>query len=445
MLKRFLGFVVVGGLLLGFGWLFHLNPAQIELHLTSTRVYSLPLPLLVLGSFLAGASAIFLLALVREAQWTLFDRRRRRIEAKNAKGRALVAAGRDLLWHGRPERAQRMLRRASAAQRDVESLAALGETALAAGRADEARVILEEALAIHGDHPRLLALRASASARESEWREASVLLERAVAAEPDSLRLAVALRDAYVRERRWADAVRAEDRYVALLSTPQDAEGERTRMLGLRYEQALDLDTPEATARALSDLLWRDPTFVPAAIALGDTLRHLGRPREAARVWTRSARLRPEPVLLSRIESVQRELGQPSRVVGLYRALNARSPALVETFVRFLIEQGSVEEAAAELDATGASLAERDRALLRAEIERRRGHAEPALDGLRAAFDAAPGEALPHTCRSCGRSFLGWIPRCTGCGTWDSVAAAGAMEETAPRREPSLLRRLIGY
>src|SRR2546423_1859140 len=113
MLKRFLGFVVVGTLLLGFGWLFHLNPAQIELHVTPSKTYTLPLPLLVLGSFLAGASAIFLLALVREAQWTLSDRRRRRIEGKKAKGRALVAAGRDQLWHGHPERAKRLLRRAS--------------------------------------------------------------------------------------------------------------------------------------------------------------------------------------------------------------------------------------------------------------------------------------------------------------------------------------------
>ena len=47
MLKRFLGFVVVGTLLLGFGWLFHLNPAQIELHVTPTKTYTLPLLLLV--------------------------------------------------------------------------------------------------------------------------------------------------------------------------------------------------------------------------------------------------------------------------------------------------------------------------------------------------------------------------------------------------------------
>ena len=445
MLKRFLGFVVIGTLLLGFGWLFHLNPAQIELHVTPSKSYSLPLPLLVLGSLMAGAFAIFVLALVREAQWTLFDRRRRRIEARTAKGRALIAAGRDQLWHGRPERAKRMLRRAPATQRDPESLGVLAETALAAGRHDEARSVLEDALATHTAHPRLLALRASLSARDSEWREATILLERAVAAEPDSLRLATALRDAYVRERRWAEAVSAEDRYVALLRTPQETEGERARMLGLRYEQAIDSEAPEETVRLLRDLLWRDPAFVPAAISLGDTLRHLDRAREAGRVWLRAAQIRPEPVLLGRIESLFRELGQSHKVLALYRRFEPRPPALAEGYVRFLIAEGSIDEAAAELDRAAAGLSERSRALLRAEIERRRGNAESALEAVHAAYDAPVADALPHACAVCGRSFLGWIPRCSGCGAWDSVHAAGAGVDTPiVRPEPGFLRRLIG-
>jgi len=304
--------------------------------------------------------------------------------------------------------------------------------------------VLEDALAIHADHPRLLALRASLSARESEWREATTLLERAVAAEPDSLRLVASLRDAYVRERRWADAVRVEDRYVALARTPQEAEAERARMLGLRYEQALDLEDPEDSVRALRDLLGRDPAFVPAAVSLGDTLRHLDRPREAGRAWLRTAQLRPEPVLLARIESLFRDLGQSSKVLALYRRFEPRPPVLAEGFVRFLIAEGSIDEAAAELDRVEAGLSERSRALLRAEIERRRGKPELALEALHAAYDAAPSDALPHACAACGRSFLGWIPRCSGCGAWNSVQASGGVaEDTLARREPGLLRRLM--
>jgi uncharacterized integral membrane protein len=102
MLKRFLAFLALASLLLALGGFFYLNPAIVELHVSPTRSVSLPLPLLLLASFLAGAGAIFVLALTREVQWTLADRRRRSFEAAAAKARALVATGRDLLWHGRP-------------------------------------------------------------------------------------------------------------------------------------------------------------------------------------------------------------------------------------------------------------------------------------------------------------------------------------------------------
>ena len=78
---------------------------------------------------------------------------------------------------------------------------------------------------------------------------------------------------------------------MALLRTAREVEAERPRMLGLRYEHALELDSPEESVHALRDLLRRNPAFVPAAIALGDTLRHLDRSREAGSVWLRTARL----------------------------------------------------------------------------------------------------------------------------------------------------------
>ncbi len=423
MLKRFLAFVVLGALLLGFGVLFYMNPAIVELHVTPSRSYSLPLPLLVLASLLAGAAAIFVLALVREGQWTLRERRRKRREARTAKNRALVAAGRELLWHDRPGPAKRVLRRAPASERDVEALAALAETSLRADRNDEARMVVEDALAIHPDDPRLLAVLASVAARENEWRRASGLLERAAAADPDSVRLAVSLRDAYARERRWADALREEDRYLALLREPRDLESERPRRLGLRYELALSRDRPEEVVAELYGLLRDEPGFVPAAVSLGDTLRHLGRDREAGRVWLRAARLRPMPVLLGRIESLYRDLGQPNKVTAIYRRLQTGGASFPRAarLVRFLLTQGAVEEAAAALESAVSAGNEAEAALLRGEIERRRDNPSAALESFHVAFDAWPEDGRLHLCAVCGRSVAAWLARCPGCGGWDSL------------------------
>ncbi len=423
MLKRFLGFVVVGALLLGFGFLFYMNPAIVELHVAPSRSYSLPLPILVLASFLAGAAVIFGLALVREAQWTLGERRRRRREARAAKNRAFVAEGRELLWHGRPGPAKQALRRAPARERDVEALAALAETSLRAERTDEARIVLEDGLAIHSDDPRLLAILASVAARENEWRRASGLLERAVAAEPDSVRLAASLRDAYTRERRWADALRAEDHYLALVREPRDLESERPRRLGLRYELALSRERPEDVVGDLYAVLRDEPSFAPAAVSLGDTLRQLGRDREAGRVWCRAALLRPLPVLLGRVESLYVELGNPGKVTSLYRRLQGRGASFPRAarLARFLVAQGALEEASAALDSAPSRSEEAEVALLRGEIERRRGNPSAALESLRVAFDAWADDGRPHFCSACGRSVNTWLPRCPGCGIWDAL------------------------
>jgi tetratricopeptide (TPR) repeat protein len=443
MLKRFLGFVVVGALLLGFGVLFYMNPAIVVLRVTPSRSYSLPLPILVLASFLAGAAAIFALALVREAQWTLGERRRKRQEARTAKHRALVAESRELLWHGRPEPAKRALRRAPARDRDVEALAALAETSLRDDRIDEARMVLEDGLAIHSGDPRLLALLASVAERENEWRRASALLERAVAAEPDSVRLAASLRDAYAFERRWADALRAEDHYLALLREPRILESERPRRSGLRYELALSCDRAEEVVAGLYGVLRDEPSFVPAAVSLGDTLRQLGRDREAGRVWLRAVLLRPLPVLLARIESLYRDLGEPGKVASLYRRLQARGPSFPRAarLVRFLLAQGAVEDASTALESAPADGDEAEVALLRGEIARRRGDPSAALESLRVAFDAWPDDGRPHVCSACGRSASAWLARCPGCGHWDVLCPAAREAVQSPAAQSPIGER----
>jgi lipopolysaccharide biosynthesis regulator YciM/uncharacterized integral membrane protein len=427
MVKRFLGFIVLAALLIGVGLLFWWNPTAVDVHVSPSRSYHLPLPLLVLASFFSGAAAIFLLALVREAQWTFFDWRRRRREAAGERKRATIATGRELLWRGRAQQAKRIVGPTVRRHHDLDAIVVLAETSISADRLDEARAAIEEGLSIAPEHPRLLALLATVTTREGSWRAATTLLERAVAGDPRSPRLLAALRDAYVRDRRWAEAVGAEERYVALLHKPEEMAAERRRELGLRYEMSIDHDAPEQWVGDLYAVLRVDPAFVPAAVALGDALVQLGRPREAGRVWLRAVRRRPVPVLLARVESLFRESGRVKKVLALYERLRRRgdTPLLRDRHARLLLALGAVDQAAAVFDSNGAAPpSERQRLLLAGEIARARGRTEDALAALRAAFDASSAERLPHVCSACGRAATDWAPSCPGCGTWDTLEAA---------------------
>ncbi len=427
MLKRFLGFLVLATLLGAFGALFYLNPAAVEFRLSRTRSYSLPLPLLLLLAFSLGAALVFLLALVRETQWTLADRRRRRIERRLERRRAAAAEGRELLWHGHPERARVVLRRAGAGTDGVEPAVLLAETALENDRDDEAKALLDESLGRHPSDPRLLHLLSDVHQRRGDPREATSALEQAVARRPTSPRLVRALRDSYVTEGRWSDAVRAEESLLSLLRRPEEVLREQPLLRGLRYEAALVVEPAEAKANELRAVAAGEPTFLPAAVSLGDVLRRLGRSNEAARVWIRAARRRPEPVLLSRLESLYRDLGRPKKTIALYRRLLRRfgSPALSLGLVRFLLSEGSIDEAAAELEKTKARAPEDpDLQVLSGEVARLRGHAEIALQAFRTALDPTAAARRMHTCRACERTLAHWASRCPGCGAWDSLTAA---------------------
>jgi uncharacterized protein HemY len=430
MLKRFLGFLLLGALLIGFGSLFYQNPGAVEFRITPSRAYSLPLPLLLLIAFFLGAVAIFVLALVRETQWTLADRRRRRRERKLDGLRTAIAASRDLAWYGQHDQARSLLRRKTGRAEEVESAVILAESSLASGRLDEAKAILEQSLERHPDHPRLLALKSSVLERQNESQAATAALEQAVAREPDSPRLVEALRDSYVRERRWEDAVRAQTRVLGLLRSAAEIASEQRRLRGLRYEAALALENSEEVLRELRAQWKQDPSFLPAAVSLADILEQIGQQREAGRVCLRTVRMRPAPVLLARIETLYRATKRPKKVIALYHRLRKRhdSPLLLHRLVRFLLAEGAVDEAAAELDAAGQWSDDLEYQLLLAEVQRLRGNSELALQAYRTALDPTPTDRPQHVCSACLRSFPDWASRCPACGEWDTFEAVSSAE-----------------
>ncbi|MEA2627402.1 MAG: hypothetical protein QOD06_3447 [Candidatus Binatota bacterium] len=422
MLKRFLMFLVAGALLIGFGYVFYLNPGVVEFRFSGARTYKLPLPMLVLISFLAGAVAIFLLALVRETQWTLRDVRRRRSEQRAERKRATIDTGRKLQWQGAPEQARSVLRRA--APKEVEAALALAETDVDSGRAREARDLLERTRAKDPENPRLLWLLARAERRLGHSGAAAVALEQALALEPKSPRLLAELRDAYVAEGRWSDAIRTERTLLPLSSHPDQAVAEQARLQGLRYEQALVAEGDGAVTRELRALVAESPHFLPAVVALGDRLRAQGQHRDAGLVWTRAARLRPEPLLLSRIEAVYRDLGRAEKVLAFYRRLRRRAdtPILRLRYARWLLSLGKTDEAAAELANPTPDIERlREFHVLQADIHRIRGSTDLALEALGRALDREAAMRRPYHCRSCGHHATEWTARCADCGAWDTL------------------------
>lgn len=423
MVKRFFAFLVAAVLLCGLGVLFFWNPGTVEFRLTPSRTYTLPLPLLLLLAFLAGAALVFLLALFREAQWTFAERRRRTIERRRERRRNVIAEGRRALGAGRADRARGLLRRASDDE-DIDSVLALAEASLAARRPEEALTLLDRAKLRFPAEPRVFELLGRGHERLGDRPAATAALEQAVSLDPENPRLAAALRDAYVAERRWPEAVRTEETVISLLRHADEIAREQSRIRGYRLEAALVGDDEEATVRALRLLVSWDPAFLPFSVTLGDRLHRLGRRSEAARVWARAAARRIDPALVERLERLYRDLDRPKRMIDLYRRWLRRAdePRIRLHLARFLLTLGRADEAQAELDALDATARRHPAAqALGGEVHRVRGNAESALHAFRNAAEAAIELDLPYECLACGRTHASWHPRCEPCGAWDSL------------------------
>jgi len=422
MWKRFLAFLLAAPLFIGFGYLFYLNPAVIELRVSATRSYSLPLPLLLLMAFLAGAAVIFALALLRETQWTLAEARRRRRDRRLQADRETLATGRRLQWEGRPEQALRVLRKPPGAAEPLDRLLLLGESALASQHPEEARAAAEEALARHGDQPEVHTLLSTAFHRLGEKTLSLAHLEKAATLDPESPRLLGALRDRYAGEGRWADALRVEEALLSRLRAADQVVAEQPLVQGLRFEAALSADGDSTVVERLRGVLAQHPDFLPAAVALGDRLRLVKRDDEAARVWERSATRRPLPILLSRLETLHRERRQTTRLISLYRRLLRRAdqPSVRLALARVLAAEVKHDEAAEVLSSAGAHY-ERLPAFheVWATVHRARGDVRAAFGSLERAFALSPPPT--YACRRCGRTEPEWLSRCPGCGTWDSL------------------------
>ena len=422
MLKRFLGFLLASPLLIGFGYLFYLNPGAVEFRISAERVYSLPLPLLLLLAFLTGAALIFLLALLRETQWTIADWRRRRREERRERERSAVSTGRRLQREGLSEQARTTIRRSRPETDTLEATLVLAEAEIESERIDEARARLEGALVAHGDHPELRALLAEAHRRAGRRELANAELERAVALEPRSPKLLGALRDAYATEGRFVDALRTEERLLGSLRLPEQILLEEPRVRALRYQAALMADGDSTVVEELRAVVAQHPTFVPATVALGDRLRRLGHDHDAIRVWTRAAIATGSPVLLRRIEQAYLDAGQPKRVLALYQKIrrHADGPAIRLALTRFHLSQGELDEAARELESAGPEIETvPEYHALWAEMHRARGDARPALEALRRSLELCPAPAW--VCRECGRREPRWEGQCPGCGSWDAL------------------------
>jgi lipopolysaccharide biosynthesis regulator YciM len=238
-------------------------------------------------------------------------------------------------------------------------------------------------------------------------------------------------RDALLAEGRRFEAIEAQQRILAVATSPERAgEAERLACITCEWARAeIDAGRPAAAIPPLRSALRAAPDFLPAAVALGEAQEAAGDPREAIRTWERALEAHPSLPILARLERAYREEGRPTRMIALHRRAVERAPddlALAVALGRLYLELEMLDEAADQLEkveARAPALAIAHAYL--AAVFEHRGDWREACAEYRRALQLGGAWEWPHRCERCGSPAAGWRERCPACGRWNAVRPTG--------------------
>jgi uncharacterized protein HemY len=437
MTRWLVAVVVALAVLVGAGWIAFLNPGAVVVRLAPSRHVEAPLAGVLVAAFGTGALLVGIGSGIGATarRWRAWrERRRARREARRA---AATSRAEHLLRHGSYARArEEILRIDGAPPTDVARLVVLAESHLHEGDPATARRLVEDGLRRVAD-PRLFELLADAAEATDDLHAAADALERARQALPDSPRLARRLRDVYMHAGRWPEALAVQGQIMLGLTVPSALAVEEQVLRGLRYQNALAEPEPRRASRALAALAREDRAFVPAWVSLGDVLHAAGRNLKARRAWERGAAWTLAPVLLDRLDQLNRGEGKPARTTKLYERLRRRhpdSPRLALFYARHLLSTSDYDRAAELLSGLPSEIRTLPLAhLLWGELNRRRGNVEVAANSFAHAMRAELGLAA-FACAGCGRRVDGWQAYCGGCRRWGTFRGVA---EDAPAATPA--------
>ncbi len=233
-----------------------------------------------------------------------------------------------------------------------------------------------------------------------------------------------ALFDLAERRGRLEEAVRALDEAKRRKALPR-ADVDRKRAV-LLYEEAKTAQQEKEPGRAVDrakQALKLAPDLIPAVVLLSDAMVAANRHKDSERALRKAWALHPHPDLYGAWKRTRPSAEQPdARKKALLRFVSGQ-PEHIETrliLAESALESGDWEESRSELQAAEDKAADARVAELLARLEQaEHGDAAAARSWLET---AAGRPASPSWfCNTCQHEADSWTPRCSACGTFDSL------------------------
>jgi lipopolysaccharide biosynthesis regulator YciM len=263
--------------------------------------------------------------------------------------------------------------------------------------------------------------------KTARWTEAMRYLDDVLEIDDSNLTAMYKKRGLLEREGQWDDLVYLQKAILKHEHSEKDKKRESQNLIGYKYEygrHSLENNQLEKAKKAFKTVLRLEKDFLPAILGLAEVMLIEGDSEEAVNLLEKSYENTHSTILLARLEDLLINLGEPSRLIRIYKNSISKKPnnPVTKFFLGKLFYRLEMVDDAFEIltgiDTAGVLYPELHQVL--GNLYMRKNQCEKAVQEFKKAVDVKLSLRLPYCCKQCGNTADEWSGRCPGCKHWST-------------------------
>jgi len=425
-------FIIFCLIFIVFGYLFYLNPQEVEFAFYEDNILSLSPALIAFGAFVIGALFVFLFTIFLDTKrafllWRSSKKMKREEVLRERYSQAL-----EQMMRGNIKQAKEAFEKIINKDTDhFPSFISLANLYHLEGAYPEAINLLIKAKVIDPENLELLFDLVKNYVAVQDYDLAIETLNHILEKDPANRESLRKKRDLFVKMGHWSEAYEAQKNVAKHSKEKDQAAVEKKILLGMEYKLGQELAQNgnfKEAEKALREIVKEDREFVPAQVALGDVLQREGEPDEASQIWLRAFEASANPVFLERLESLYLSMANPKKILQLYlEFMKKRSDDTVVRFFysRLLVRLEMIDEALEQLrDMEISGIYFPELSILMGQAFHRRGDSTRAIESYERALESQKLRSPAYKCSVCSRAEAEWTGFCPSCHAWGTFSIA---------------------
>ena len=392
------------------------------------KTYETPTIALVLLSGAVGALVMLLVFVVRDTKKFLDSWQYQKKHKKEAKVQELYSKAVNYLQaHHNQNEAKELLGEVLTEEPEyLNALLRLGDIAISEEDFQKAREYYQKAWDLNPQSLEALFALERLMERTGRWPDTLRYIEEILEIDEGNLSALYKKRDILERLDRWDDLIFVQKAIFKNEHTEKDRNRERQNLVGYKYEYgrySLENGELEKAKKAFRTVLRLEKDFIPATLGLTEVLLREGETEEAINLLEKGYEQTSSLVILSRLEDLLINVGEPARLIRIYKNNLSKNPQdpLMKFFLGKLYYRLEMIDDAFEtltsIDTGGTAYP--DLHQLMGNLYMKRNQIDRAVYEFKRALDVyKPVFSLSYRCKDCGYMSSEWSGRCTNCKKW---------------------------